>query len=107
MFPRKRRVSSSDDVMQALRRGIKSRGEFISCSYFAKPSTLSRVTVIVSKKVSKLAHERNRLKRQARAAAQLSLLPGGDLVIQLFPAAKAEGYETINQQLQRCLHRFF
>ena len=93
--------------MQVLRRGRKSRGEFVTCSYFAKPGTLSRVTVIVSKKVSKLAHERNRLKRQMRAAARLSRLPVGDMVIQMTLTAKTRGYVEITQQLQQCLRRFF
>ena len=107
MFPQNRRISSNTDVMQTLRRGRKSRGDFINCSQLPKPGTLSRVTVIVSKKVSKLAHERNRLKRQTREAARLSLLPTGDLVIQMLPNAKSHGYAEISQQLQQCLRRFF
>lgn len=92
--------------MQALRRGNKSRGDLLICSYFAKPGTLSRVTVIVSKKVSKLAHERNRLKRQVRAAIYPMPLPAGDIVIQMIPQAKEYSYLEISTHLSQCLRRF-
>lgn len=105
MFPRDRRIRTTADIIAALRKGQKFSSGPVSCYFLSKPGSLSRATVIVDTKVSKLATQRNLLKRQARAILADAPLPAGDLVVRLYAGSQNLSFPSLQAHLQRCLSR--
>ena len=68
--------------------------------YFSA-SEQKKVAVVVSKKVSKKAVVRNRLRRQlyALVSAELSALPNGYYVLRVQPAALSSDFSTLKKEL--------
>jgi len=68
--------------------GKTARAQFLSLKYATNPRRQdSRLAVVVSKKISKKAPERNRIRRRLYEAARLTwpvLTPGTDMVITVF-----------------------
>jgi ribonuclease P protein component len=60
-------------------------------------------TVIVDKKVSKLAIVRNLIKRRIRAILRQQGLPEGHLVVRAYQGAASLSHEQISKHLQVCL----
>jgi ribonuclease P protein component len=105
MLPRERRVTQTSEIMAVFKRGRRFSIGPVVCSHLAKPGSMSRATVIVSKKVSKLAVTRNLLKRRARAVLERDSWAAGALVVQLHPSAKDESFAELQAQLKTCLRR--
>lgn len=61
------------------------------------------VTVIVDKKVSKLAVERNRVKRRVRAILMKHTLPGGKLIVRGFSGVEKLTFVEMRELLERGL----
>lgn len=80
VLPRKHRATSGD--LEKMGRGKAIRTKHILFSYTPAPvGTKSKIACSVAKKVAKLAVDRNRLKRQCRAALAGSLsLPHTSIV---------------------------
>jgi ribonuclease P protein component len=105
MFPREQRLRRSSDVITTLRKGKRFSCGPLTCSFIPKPDKLSRVTVVVDTKVSKLAVVRNLVKRRIRSALHNHTLPAGDLVIRAYPAVVVLPYSQINYLVEQCLKR--
>ena len=72
------------------------------------PNTLGkpRVTVVASAKVSKLAVERNKLKRRCRTILRKLLPPKGvDLVVAMRVGSKGSTYAALMDDIKYCLYR--
>jgi ribonuclease P protein component len=63
------------------------------------------VTVIVDKKVSKLAVERNLVKRRLRAILAANSLPNGSTIVRGFSGVETMSYEQLSSSLQQCLKK--
>jgi ribonuclease P protein component len=76
------------------RRGLSVRGSMISLRFAGRdPRRPYRVAVVVSRKVSKSAVVRNRIRRRIYAAVRqtgVEILPGTDLVFTVFDEQLAE-----------------
>ena len=105
MLPQKQRIHSSKEVLTVLKKGIKCR--YNSLTLFYLPQTIQgiRATVIVDKKVSKLAVRRNRLKRQLRALLQTHSLRPGLYIVRGYPGAEKLSFEGLSAEWQQLLRR--
>ena len=104
MFPREQRIRKTKDILKVLRQGTRRNTPVVACSFLSKPGNLSRITVIVDTKVSKLATVRNLLKRRTRAILGSTQLQQGDTIVRLRPQAKDLSFSELNQQIKKCLN---
>lgn len=105
MFSKDRRIHTTKDIIQVLRRGIRLNSGTLSYSFIRKPGNLSRIAVIVDKKVSKKAVLRNLLKRRTRSLLRSFTLPAGDSVIRLYPGTEETSFEELGKALEQCLQK--
>lgn len=64
-----------------------------------------KITVIVDKKVSKLATERNRVKRQIRAILKTITLPQSSVVVRGFSGVETLRYAQLQQSLTQAFKK--
>lgn len=100
MFARVNRLAKTKDVEQVIKRGQS----FFSPHFvikFSKAATQTRLTVVVSTKVSKSAVKRNRIKRVLRSQLQSRLkdLKAGDYAIIVKPLAAKIEAKALREQL--------
>ena len=67
MLPKNHRLHLEKDILRVLRVGHRRRDENLQLIYIPSPLPKSRACVIVSKKVAKKAHDRNKVRRQVQA----------------------------------------
>lgn len=99
MLPRRLRLTEKRTFDRIFRRGRTARGRFFGVR-FLPAGHGGRVTFVVTKKVAKLATERNRTKRRARAAFGAligSRLPVNDMVIVVYRSLAKVSYATVAQ----------
>lgn len=94
MFPRQNRLAESQRVIAVVRHGSSLQGRHWRIvalrprevgSFSAQPG---RCTVVVSKKIAKMAHTRNRIKRRVREAMAASGIPTDSWIV-VFPRPSA------------------
>jgi len=104
MFTDKNRLRNDKDVERALKSKKSVFDAAAGLKYVANGLPDSRVTVVVGTKVSKLAVDRNRVKRQYREIIRL-LLPtmksGYDMIILVSKPALALDYEQKRERLTK------
>lgn len=100
------RKNTSDLALRALRHQQEQEPELAQDTDTLKSPRPTRIGISISKKVSKGAVVRNRIKRQIRAALR-QMLPyislGWDLVIVVKPTAQQCNYDEFLQQLEKLL----
>lgn len=69
MFPKSNRLRNNEDINKTIKKGVNLKTPFFNVKYLKKNENF-KITVIVSKKISKLAVKRNRLKRIFRSATE-------------------------------------
>jgi len=69
MFPKALRLNTSEDIKKIVKSGLNVRMPFFIMKYIYSEDI--KITIVVSKKVSKLAVNRNRIKRIFRSAIQV------------------------------------
>lgn len=69
MFSQKNRLRKNEEVLQTIKKGVNLKTSFFNVKYL-KTNEDFKITVVVSKKISKKAVERNRVKRIFRASIQ-------------------------------------
>jgi len=84
MFSKKHRLAKNKDVRQTFARGRSFFNSFFRIKFKKRTEGLSRITVVVSSKVSKKAVSRNRLKRIVREFLKKNIkaLEIGDYVVE-------------------------
>lgn len=94
MFPRQNRLAESKRVIAVVRHGSSTQGRHWRIvalrprevgSFAAQPG---RCTVVVSKKIAKMSHVRNHIKRRVREALTASGLPTDSWIV-VFPRPSA------------------
>jgi ribonuclease P protein component len=108
MLKREFRLTNNKDFQTIYRRGRYNSTALFSVNVLPNKSTATKVGVVVNKKVSKRAHERNLIKRQVREvvrAAHPRLKPGLGIVVTVKPKALGTDYKIIEKDILGSLKR--
>lgn len=100
------RLVKEKDFKRIFKRGRSSYTKIFGIKILANELEFNRYGIVISAKVSKKAVERNRLKRQFRAALKeydKKLAPGFDLAVIISPAALNQEYKFIKNELEKAL----
>ncbi len=66
MFQKSERLRNNEEILKTIKKGVNLKASFFNVKYL-KTKNNFKITIIVSKKISKLAVDRNRIKRIFRA----------------------------------------
>jgi ribonuclease P protein component len=102
MLPLKNRLKKKKDFENVFTKGMTARSKYFFLRVLENGSPDTRMGFVVSKKVSKKAVERNRIKRLFREAIRLDLAkikPGYDLVFIVLNNAKDKEFEEIREEI--------
>ena len=109
MLPKAYRLSDHEDIHRVFRLGKKAYGSLFSFATLPNSLDRSRFAVVVSKKISPRAVDRNRIKRLVREALRLrlaSLAPGYDIVVMpLKKTPRKLPLSTVAGDIESLLHR--
>ncbi len=106
MLAKQGRLTKEKDFKKIFKQGKSSYNKIFGIKILANGLEVNRYGVVISTKVSKKAVERNKLKRQFRAAIKgtdKKLIQGFDLVIIVLPAALNQEYKFIKSELEKIL----
>lgn len=84
MLSREKRLTNGRDFNRVYQKGKRLSSESFNLSFFPSRTKITRIGIVVGKKFSKKATERNRAKRIFREAAKevyADIKPGFDLVL--------------------------
>ncbi|MGB3693198.1 MAG: ribonuclease P protein component [Spirulinaceae cyanobacterium] len=109
-LPKANRLRHRKDFQQVYRQGIRCSGHYLTLRAWQEDSqteiTPSRFGISISKKVSKKAVIRNRIKRQIKGAIRellKQISPGWQVVLVVKPEARGCEYEHFLRELEKLL----
>lgn len=109
MLPREKRLIKERDFARAYQKGKRASSPFFNVSIAPNRTRITRVGVVVGKKFSKKATERNRAKRIFREAVRAvygDIRSGLDVVIFVKKTNSAEPkQEAIKAELKKALEK--
>jgi ribonuclease P protein component len=100
------RLKKNNDIVKVLKEGKKFTEKFLILKTVSNDSDNTRFAFIVSKKFSKKAVERNRIRRQVAEAVKDSLdkiQKGVDVVILLIPGLQDRTTEEVKETVKKIL----
>ena len=107
MLPNQHRLRRREDFAKVYAKGDRYRGTYLNLRIFIDSNDpLTRIGIVVSKKVSKLAVTRNRFKRQLRAIFRqlLSQLKNGlQIVVTVTTVQSKPSYQELWDDLKNLL----
>lgn len=107
MLPNQNRLRRREDFAKVYAKGVRYRGTYLNLRIFIDNNDpLTRIGIVVSKKVSKLAVTRNRFKRQLRAIFRqlLSQLKNGlQIVVTVTTVQSKPSYQELWDDLENLL----
>ena len=109
MLPLKNRLKKKKDFENVFAGGKTAKARYFFLRTIKTDSIDSRIGFIVSKKVSKKAVERNRIKRLFREAVRLDMArikPGYDLVFIALNSAKEKDLTEIKKEIEFILEGY-
>lgn len=102
MLPKTHRLRLKKDFDRIFKRGKFISHKFFTAGFAANDLPVSRMTVVVAKKVSKSAVIRNSVKRKATEVLRLNLVKiktGFDMVFLVMPEIKGKNYWEIEKAI--------
>ena len=109
MLPREKRLIKGRDFDRAYQKGKRTKTQHFNINVLPNRQALTRVGVVVGKKISKKAIERNRAKRVFREAVRViydNIRPGLDIVIFVKkPNIQKLKPEALKTELKRVLEK--
>ncbi|MCK9577927.1 ribonuclease P protein component [bacterium] len=109
MLPLKNRLKKKKDFENVFTEGKTAKSRYFFLKTLKTNSIDSRIGFIVSKKVSKKAVERNRVKRLFREAVRLDIArikPGYDLVFIVLNSVKEKELTEIKKEVEFILGKY-
>ena len=108
MLPKENRLRNKKDFDRISTRGRQVSGNFLILKFQSNELNLARIGFVVSKKVSKKAVLRNKVKRRLREAVKrelVSLKPGFDLVFFTRREIKDREFSDIQQAVKQLFEK--
>ncbi|MCK4635373.1 MAG: ribonuclease P protein component [Candidatus Moranbacteria bacterium] len=108
MFAKKYRISKDDDFNKVFRNGKSFYGDFFMVKVLKNNLELNRFAVVVSKKVSLKAVERNGIKRKLREVLKknVNLFPENcDVIIYVNKSILGKSFNEIEDKLKGCFRK--
>jgi YidC/Oxa1 family membrane protein insertase len=108
MLPKENRLKKEKEFEAVFKGGRTIRGKSVFLRYLINGTNKTRIGFIVSKKISKLSVERNKVKRRMRDIVRLrkdSLKEGLSIVVVSLPSIKAMEYREMKEDLEKILSK--
>jgi len=108
MLPKENRLKKEKEFEAVFKGGRTIRGKSVFLRYLINGTEQTRVGFVVSKKISKLAVERNKAKRRMRDIVRLkknNLKDGLSVVIVSLPPIKGMEYKEIKEDIEKLLSK--
>jgi len=108
MLPKNQRLTSEKDFKRVYQKGSFFSANLFNVNYLPNRLPLSRLGVVVTKKVASKSVERNLLKRRCREVARkiYTEIPSGfDVIIVIKEKAKGIKFEEIEKDLLTAISR--
>jgi ribonuclease P protein component len=108
MLPREKRLTSERDFKRVYQKGSFFSVSFFNLNYSPNRTPLSRIGIVVSKKVAAKAVDRNKIKRQFREATRLSydIINGGyDIIISVKKDSLTAPFQEIKKEIEKAFSR--
>lgn len=108
MLPKANRLSKNKDILRVFKEGKIVRNDCLSLKFFKNQLPVSRFAFVVSLKVSKKAHLRNKIKRHLRESVRLRLKfikTGFDAILKAEPGIKNKDYRQISDAALNLLEK--
>ncbi|MDD3386669.1 MAG: ribonuclease P protein component [Candidatus Pacebacteria bacterium] len=106
MLPKENRLKKKKEFETVFKNGKTVRSKNIISKYFKSEDNKTKIGFIVSKKVSKKAVERNKIKRRLRASVRENkemIKDGMNIIIIALPSIKEVPYSEINNDIKSIL----
>lgn len=108
MLPLENRLKKEKEFEAVFKGGRTLKGKNVFLRYLINGTDKTKVGFVVSKKISKLAVERNKIKRRMREIVRLKkkeIKDGLSIIIISLPQIKSEGYKEIKEDLESLLSK--
>ena len=107
MLKKENRLQGKRGVGKVLSKGFAVRSEHFTCRFLRARSGPTRLTVVVSKKISNLATVRNKLKRRVREVFAGEIGRTSGILIVVFPNRLAieTAFEKLQKEARICIEK--
>lgn len=108
MLPKENRLKKEKEFKAVFKGGRTLKGKSVFLKYLANGTDKTRIGFVVSKKISKLAVERNKAKRRMREIVRSkkdNIKEGLSIIIVSLPPIKGMTYGEIKEDLESLLNK--
>lgn len=108
MLPKQYRLIEGDDFVETLKRGQRERGNFLDLKVRKTANELPRIGFLVTQKVAKKAANRNKIKRQLRAAMGhyiFGVRSGVDILVIAKDSIRGKSFPEIKAEVEELLEK--
>ena len=108
MLPKENRLKKEKEFEAVFKGGRTLKGKSVFLKYLINVTDKTRIGFVVSKKISKLAVERNKVKRRMREIIRLKkkdIKEGLSIVIISLPSIKGMTYQEMKEDLESLLSK--
>jgi len=108
MLPKENRLKKEKEFEAVFKGGRTIKGDNIFLRYLSNGTDKTKVGFVVSKKVSKLAVRRNKIKRRMREIVRLrkkEIKEGLSIIFIALPPINNAGYEVIKKDIESLFNK--
>lgn len=108
MLPKENRLKKEKEFEKVFKGGRTLKGKSVFLRYLTNGTDKTKIGFVVSKKISKLAVIRNKIKRRMRDIVRLkkdTLKQGLSIIIISLPPIKTMAYREIKEDLENLLKK--
>lgn len=108
MLPKENRLKKEKEFEAVFKGGRTIKGKYVFLRYLINGTDKTRIGFVVSKKISKLAVVRNKVKRRMRDIVRLKrneLKEGLSIVVVSLPSITKMTYKEIKEDLENLLNK--
>jgi len=100
MLKKENRLTKKNDFERVYKKGRGLKADSLFLKILENDKNIARIGIVVSKKVSKKAVERNKIKRRIREITRkMDLKSGFDIIIVTYPNIKEKDFNQIKDEI--------